>query len=256
MAIIGLPLFKERFHNFSERYVLIGGTACFLAMEQVGVEFRATKDLDIVLIIEAMDQALAIAICDFIREGAYEIRDKSPGHPQFYRFSKPKTPGFPVMIELFSRAGDALDLTAGQQTVPVIKTVDAEGDPLNLSALLLDDTYYAWIQAGRMANDGLPFVRAEHLIPLKTRAWIDLSARRSRGEHVDERDIKKHKNDVFRLYRILDPNYSVSIPDSVRRDVSQFFDAMEQEPVDLKALGFPKNTLLSEVLQALRDFYA
>ncbi|HEX3675870.1 MAG TPA: hypothetical protein VHU79_00535, partial [Sphingomicrobium sp.] len=37
--------------------MLIGGGACELLMGDVGVAFRATKDLDIVLIVEALDPA-------------------------------------------------------------------------------------------------------------------------------------------------------------------------------------------------------
>ena len=51
----GLDLFREHFAAFKDRYVLIGGTASFLALEEAGIEFRATKDLDIVLCIEAFD---------------------------------------------------------------------------------------------------------------------------------------------------------------------------------------------------------
>jgi predicted nucleotidyltransferase component of viral defense system len=44
----GLGKFKEYFHEFTEKYVFIGGTACDLLMNSLGLPFRATKDLDIV----------------------------------------------------------------------------------------------------------------------------------------------------------------------------------------------------------------
>lgn len=49
----GLDIFQERFAAYVDQYVLIGGTAATLAMEEGGLEFRATKDLDIVLHVEA-----------------------------------------------------------------------------------------------------------------------------------------------------------------------------------------------------------
>jgi hypothetical protein len=52
----GLGLFKKHFTDFQEKYVLIGGTACTLAMEQAGIAFRATKDLDIVLCVETINK--------------------------------------------------------------------------------------------------------------------------------------------------------------------------------------------------------
>jgi hypothetical protein len=53
-VVKGLDLFREHFAALNEQYVLIGGTAATLAMAEVGLDFRATKDLDIVLHIEAL----------------------------------------------------------------------------------------------------------------------------------------------------------------------------------------------------------
>ena len=50
----GLDVFREHFAGHADQFVLIGGTAATLAMEEAGLEFRATKDLDIVLHIEAL----------------------------------------------------------------------------------------------------------------------------------------------------------------------------------------------------------
>ena len=43
--VTGLELFKEHFRPYADNYVLIGGTACELALEEAGLPFRATKDL-------------------------------------------------------------------------------------------------------------------------------------------------------------------------------------------------------------------
>lgn len=42
----GLELFANWFAPHSKQYVLIGGTACSFLLEEVGLEFRATKDLN------------------------------------------------------------------------------------------------------------------------------------------------------------------------------------------------------------------
>lgn len=52
--VIGLEKFKERFKQFWNQYVIIGGTACNLIMENEELPFRATKDIDIVLIVEVL----------------------------------------------------------------------------------------------------------------------------------------------------------------------------------------------------------
>lgn len=53
--IRGLSRFRERFAAYAESYVLIGGAASLLVMEEAGLTFRATKDLDLVLCVEALD---------------------------------------------------------------------------------------------------------------------------------------------------------------------------------------------------------
>jgi hypothetical protein len=45
--VTGLDVFQEAFAKYQDHYVLIGGTAAFLTMQEVGLDFRATKDLDL-----------------------------------------------------------------------------------------------------------------------------------------------------------------------------------------------------------------
>lgn len=60
--------------------------------------FRATKDLDIVLIVEALDDSFGREFWKLIEDGGYQYREKSTGNEQFYRFNKPMKSGYPVMI--------------------------------------------------------------------------------------------------------------------------------------------------------------
>ena len=46
----GFTKFKEKFQGFENQYVIIGGTACDLIMENEELPFRATKDVDLSLI--------------------------------------------------------------------------------------------------------------------------------------------------------------------------------------------------------------
>lgn len=110
----GLDLFRERFKAFADRYVLIGGTACDLILEEAGLHFRATKDLDIVLCIESVDARFAQAFWAFVKEGGYQVQASAEGKPWFYRFQKPADPAYPAMLELFSRVPDALAVHAPQ----------------------------------------------------------------------------------------------------------------------------------------------
>jgi hypothetical protein len=247
----GLDMFKSHFEAFSDRYVLIGGTACSLAMEDAGLEFRATKDLDIVLCVEALDGDFVGAFWDFIRKGKYKIQEKSSGRKQFYRFMKPEDDTYPVMIELFSRVPDALTISEDSHLTPI--PMDEEVS--SLSAILLDDEYYDFIHEGKQETDGLPVAGPTYLIPLKAKAWLDLTKRREAGEAIDQKDINKHKNDVFRLYQIIDPALSIDLPGSIAENLRDFLNRVEEsKSVDLKSLGL-RRTTLDEVIANLRSIY-
>lgn len=70
----GLEKFKEYFKDHTNQYVLIGGTACDILMYELGAPFRATKDLDMVLIIEALDASFGETFWKFIEDGGYKHR--------------------------------------------------------------------------------------------------------------------------------------------------------------------------------------
>ena len=87
----GLDVFRAWFADYPDQYILIGGTAATLAMEEAGLDFRATKDLDVVLHVEALTPAFGETFWRFIEAGGYEIRQASAtGKPGFYR-----CPSFP-----------------------------------------------------------------------------------------------------------------------------------------------------------------
>lgn len=101
--INGFTKFKERFRGFENQYVIIGGTACDLIMENEELSFRATKDIDMVLLVESMTVEFIKQFWSYVKEAGYEHINKSTGNAQFYRFTAPKNKEYPYMIELFSR---------------------------------------------------------------------------------------------------------------------------------------------------------
>ncbi len=246
----GLDIFKEHFRSYADRYVLIGGTACDLAMREVGLDFRATKDLDIVLCIEALDTEFVKAFWEFIRAGGYQQKQKATGGRQYYRFQKPTNINYPFMLELFSRHPDVLDLTDDSDLTPLPTGKDVS----SLSAILMNDDYYAFVQAGKKDAEGLSYLGPEHILPLKARAWLDLTDRKADGDSIDSKAIKKHKNDVFRMYQIIDPTFAGDVPESIKDDLRKFIDLMRKEEIDFKALGLGE-TDLNSVLKELTRIY-
>lgn len=87
---------KEKFAEFSNQYVLIGGTACAVAFKEAEITFRATKDFDIVLCIEVLNKDFGEALWDFIKKGQYSNRQHSTGKNIFYRFHHLKTKIIPI----------------------------------------------------------------------------------------------------------------------------------------------------------------
>lgn len=50
----GLNSFREWFRGYETNYAIIGGTACDLLLSKAALDFRLTKDVDMVLIVEAL----------------------------------------------------------------------------------------------------------------------------------------------------------------------------------------------------------
>ena len=74
------------------------------------------------------------------------------------------------------------------------------------------------------------------------------------GEHVDGKNIRKHKNDVFRLSILLTSDIRVILSAAIRSDLEKFFSAMEAETIDLKAFGI-RSQSQQEILQKLKTIY-
>lgn len=241
----GLGLFRERFRIFEGSFVLIGGAACDEWFTSAGLEFRATKDLDIVLIIEVLNPESIKALRIFIAEGGYEIRQRTEGSPVLYRFARPSNDQFPFMLELFCRKPEGLRLEEDQEITPI----PAGTDHHSLSALLLDEDYYSLIQTHHDVRDGLPFANATALIPLKANAWLNLSQRKADGADIDSKDIAKHMNDVFRLAATLPGRGGPELPTSITGDLSSFLDAFPADALDWTSILASLKTTFGEGLR-------
>lgn len=231
----GLDTFAAYFDGDEAHYVLIGGVATWLALQEAGLPVRATKDLDIVLCVEALTPAFGEKLWAFIREGGYEIRQEGAALRRFYRFQKPTNAAYPYMLEFFAREPGRLPLADDAHLTPVPIEASVE----SLSAILLDQDYYDFIHAHTRLIDGVHIVTEQGLIPLKARAWLDLSERKSADPaSVDSKHISKHRNDVLRLSQLLVPGDSITLPDAIAADVKRFADAVAPEltPALLKSL--------------------
>ncbi len=249
--MVGLDKFQQHFAAFADQYVLIGGVATLLALEEQGLEARATKDLDIVLCVEVLEPDFVRAFWAFVQAGGYQIQQRSSGKKVFYRFSKPTMPGYPAMLEIFSRQPDGVTLSEDALLTPIPVNEDVS----SLSAILLDEDYYAFLHANKRELAGVQVVNEYCLIPLKARAWLDLSKRREAGEAIDQKNISKHRSDVLRLFQLLTPATRLTLPSAMMGDMAAFLEVLSmQDDQLLKSVGI-KGLSLAQVVETLRSIY-
>lgn len=246
--VVGLDKFKQYFAEHSGEYVIIGGTACDLIFNSVELQFRATKDIDLVLCVEAVDAAFATAFAKFLEDARYEHWSTGDGEPKFFRYENPTDKSFPHMIELFARPPTALELPDSDRYV----RLDVEDAIVNLSALLLDEHYFEALKTGARMVEEVPILSETLLIPFKAKAFLDLTERKQRGEVAKGDDIRKHRNDVFRLLQLLTANSSVNVVDPIKEDLRRFVSAMATEAINTEQLNVPLTkeeglTLLKQV---------
>ena len=150
---------------------------------------------------------------------------------------------------IFSRKVDAIELPEEAVLTPL----PMDEDVSSLPAILLDEDYYQLLRSGTVIVDGVTVLGAAYLIPFKAKAWLDLTARKANGENVDSKNIRKHKNDVFRLSALLAPGKTIPVNQTVWDDLQAFFTAMQDENVDTKQLKLARTK--TEVLNSIEAHY-
>lgn len=220
----GLAIFQDWFKGFENQYVLIGGTAASIAMAEAGLPFRGTKDLDIVLHVEALTPAFGQRFWALVQAGGYQQKEGNPDQkPCLYRFQKPTDEEFPQMLELFSRVPDGLSFVPPGHLTPI----PMDEQISSLSAILLDDDYYQFVLAGRKNKHGMPsWVGEDRLIPLKAVAWLEMTERVRQGEVIDSKKINKHLSDIVQLSALLLPNQVIDLPEKLKVDLKHFVQSI------------------------------
>lgn len=226
--MVGLDRFKEAFAEFSDNYVIIGGTACDIAMTGTAVRPRATHDIDMIVVVENMTPEFGKRFWDFIKEAGYrpERRKSEVGEPikyELYRFVEGK-PEYPEMIELLSRHPDVLVEPHGL----VIEPLPIDGDMSSLSAIIMDDDLYNFTVGHSIVTDEIRHADALALIALKACAYLNLLKDKNDGRHVNSKDIKKHRSDVLKNVVILEET-EVYAPAKVVDVVQEFISSLRND---------------------------
>jgi len=214
----GLAIFKKYFEEYPDNYIIIGGTACDIIIDEAGFVPRATKDIDIILVVEALNTDFVKQFWQFINDGKYQQKEKSNDEREYYRFMKPESVDFPYQIELFSRKPDLIKLEDYAHLTPI----PLDGDLSSLSAILLNDDYYNYMIEHSQVEDGLHHANIEALICLKAKAFLEIKERIEKGSKKDAKQLRKHKADVFRLTVMLTPDMEFELPETIQEHINQF----------------------------------
>ena len=154
-------------------------------------------------------------------------------------------------IDLFSRKpGYHLELEEG------IIPIHIDDNTSSLSAILLNDDFYQFMMTGRRVIDGIGVLGAEYLIPFKMYAWINLLDRKRAGEHVNEKDLRKHKYDVFRLLQIVTADSKIESTGLVNESIHKFIDeisSIDESEVRLVQMGLPFDR--AQGVRLLKEIY-
>lgn len=226
--MVGLDKFKETFADFSDNYVIIGGTACDIVMTGTVVRPRATHDIDMIVVVENMTPEFGSKFWEFIKEAGYrpERRKTKAGAPrkyELYRFIDGKE-GYPEMIELLSRHPDVL----GEPKGLIIEPLPVSDDISSLSAIIMDDDFYHFTIENSVLTDDIRHASPIALIALKAKAYLNLLAEKETGHHVNTRNIKKHRSDILKS-AVLIETYPVIAPQSIIDCVQDFVGKIREE---------------------------
>lgn len=214
----GLDIFKQYFEQYPNNYVIIGGSACDIIIDEAGFVPRATKDIDLILVVEALSSDFVKQFWQFINDGNYQQREKSNDEREYYRFIKPENTDFPYQIELFARNPDVIVLESEAYLTPI----PVDDDLSSLSAILINDDYYNYIIEHSQVEDGLHYANIEALICLKAKAFLEIKERIEKGIIEDTKQLRKHKADVFRLTVMLKPESIFDLPENIQSHINQF----------------------------------
>lgn len=238
MTVYGIDRIREFLGGFNSNYVIIGGSATNMNLENGLLEGRTTHDIDMIVVCEAITPEYLSCFWEMVRVAGYTSgfinTDKGPKRT-FYRFDKPKDPSFPKYIELFCRVPDSITVPDDMHIVHI-----SSGDEnlSSFSAIMMDEEYYNFAVSHTRELHGVSVLDQFALIVLKAKAFISNLARKESGQKVHQDDIDKHKKDVYRLSYLLNPDVDhLELPLTIYSDMHEFITRLQDNPVNTKALS-------------------
>ncbi|MCE9872396.1 hypothetical protein LZ667_13490 [Hafnia alvei] len=228
--MVGMEFLSEYMKAYADEYILIGGNACALHFQKLGTDFRATADLDIVLLVESENDGFLQCLSKFLDEKKYigKTFNGSNQGGSAYRFVLPEgknDDSLPVQIELFSKKPNYFDETQSKHLH--ITPIETGQGISNFSAILLDDELYEYIRGSRETVADVTTVNLNCLLGLKSIAWHGNQKLLDDGAEVSNIDVIKHPSDMLRIISVLDDGdveYPAFIFNSLQESKVKFAD--------------------------------
>lgn len=238
MTVKGIERIREYLGEFKNSYVIIGGTATNMNLDDAALEGRMTHDIDMIMVCESITPQYLHRFWDMIRAGGYEpgvIKTEEGFKRTFYRFLNPKDATFPKYVELFCRVPDSISVPEDIHLVHI----SSEDDYLSsFSAIMMDDDYYDFAVSHTTEIQGVQLLDKFALIVLKAKAYISNLSRKEAGDKVHQDDIDKHKKDVYRLSFLLDEETErMEIAETIKEDLRKFIETVRSHEINTKAIS-------------------
>lgn len=238
MTVYGIERIREYLGAFKSNYVIIGGTATNINLDDNDLIGRTTHDIDMIVVCEAMSAEYITQFWKMVRDAGYQpgvIRTDDGFKRTFYRFDNPKDKTFPKYIELFCRVPDSISIP---DDIHLVHLSNEEDYLSSFSAVMMDEEYYKFAVSHATELQGVQVLDKFALIVLKAKAYVSNFNRKAAGGHVQQDDIDKHKKDVYRLSFILDEkNDRVELPETMKKDMNIFIEYIEKNPINTKSLS-------------------
>ena len=256
----GLDKLREYMSEFRSHYVIIGGMATVLTLEKRGLPARATKDVDMIIICQPETKFYMKRFWEFIKAGGYKMwkpDEKEETHLCFYRFIKPESKDYPSQIELFSKVPEYIEVPDYVHIVHI----PMDGYTSSFSAIIMDDVYYDFAISHSEIVGDLRILNAEALIVLKAIAYMENLRRKEEGMAVDQKNIDKHKKDIYRLAYVFDGSERFEVDETIKKQLRSFVSEVEKNPIDVKNMlrgqGLPPMSMneFIELLSTIFDLF-
>src|SRR5574344_759752 len=217
MTVYGIERIREFLGNFKSNYIIIGGTATNINLEESALEGRTTHDIDMIVVCEAVTKEYLESFWKMIRTAGYEpgVINTDNGYKRtFYRFDKPKDSSFPKYIELFCRIPESIVLPEDIRIVHISNNYD---DLSSFSAIMMDDEYYNFAIKHSTQMQGVQVLDKFALIVFKSKAFVNNLTRKKSGQHVHQEDI--------------------DLPETIANDMRLFIRTIADYPINTKNIS-------------------